>query len=466
MKQLTMLVLSLSITASLFAQRFDDVKKYFLIQGQLLIPGQLENAKAEVDKLGQNPKATNKAEFWMWKAKMYSYIYKDEAARTKYPGSEAIAKEAYEKYVTMDPQLSFMKENGVQNIISDIYATSFNLGVKAYNTKKWDSALYYFTYAVTFSDAIFKNKLTTSTATFDTTSILMAGMSAQNAQKNNEALKYYSILADAKIAGNEYNSIYQYVLVSYSNKNDSAQFNKYIAIAKEVYPKINWDDYELDFIYKNYSITQKAAFYDKKDSLGTLSAADYIQYGDIFINLSKSDKASLDSLSIIAFQTKARIAFEKAYNKSGKQDAGLPAFNVGIILYNEYSSFDDKKRDNIRKIQGLNIIKSQEKDTKKRLVLESAQKPTIDSLKKENAALNIPLNEKLNASIEWLEKAYNEMKDKYPLSENEKKCLRKSVDVLANLYADKRDMVKGKDPKAYDEYDAKYKLYDSLHGKF
>ena len=45
----------------------------------------------------------------------------------------------------------------------------------------------------------------------------------------------------------------------------------------------------------------------------------------------------------------------------------------------------------------------------------------------------------------------------------EKSCLRKSVDFLANMYAIKRDKAAGKDPKAYDVYDAKYKLYDGLH---
>jgi len=40
--------------------------------------------------------------------------------------------------------------------------------------------------------------------------------------------------------------------------------------------------------------------------------------------------------------------------------------------------------------------------------------------------------------------------------------INKSVDFLANLYAYKRDRMRGKDPKAVDAFDAKYKEFDAL----
>jgi hypothetical protein len=42
----------------------------------------------------------------------------------------------------------------------------------------------------------------------------------------------------------------------------------------------------------------------------------------------------------------------------------------------------------------------------------------------------------------------------------------RSVDFLATLYGFKRDKVRGKDQKAYDDYDAKYNFYDTLHDKY
>jgi hypothetical protein len=42
----------------------------------------------------------------------------------------------------------------------------------------------------------------------------------------------------------------------------------------------------------------------------------------------------------------------------------------------------------------------------------------------------------------------------------------RSVDFLATLYAYKRDRSRGKDQKAFDEFDAKFNSYDKLHDKF
>ena len=48
----------------------------------------------------------------------------------------------------------------------------------------------------------------------------------------------------------------------------------------------------------------------------------------------------------------------------------------------------------------------------------------------------------------------------------EKRVARQSVDILATLYDYKRNKARGKDQKAYDEYDAKFNIYDKLHEKY
>ena len=69
-------------------------------------------------------------------------------------------------------------------------------------------------------------------------------------------------------------------------------------------------------------------------------------------------------------------------------------------------------------------------------------------------------------AIEWLEKSFVAMKDVPKKDNTTKTCLNRSVDYLANIYVYKRDRVRGKDIKAFDAYDAKYKLFDGLHGTF
>jgi hypothetical protein len=57
------------------------------------------------------------------------------------------------------------------------------------------------------------------------------------------------------------------------------------------------------------------------------------------------------------------------------------------------------------------------------------------------------------------------VKDKTPLSKNEKNVASRSVDFLATLYAAKRDKNRS-NQKLYDELDAKFTKYDMLHDKY
>ncbi|MFL9484164.1 hypothetical protein ACI6Q2_15390 [Chitinophagaceae bacterium LWZ2-11] len=440
------------------AQDFKNVQKAVLLK-------QTENAKTEIDNVMKDPKAQAKPEGWMYKAEIYAAIYKDPALKVKYPNAEVVADEAFQKYAQLDPSYKIMKDNGAQQAAFDLYGTSFNNGIRTFNSKHWDSASYFFKYAVAYSDVIFKNKWSENTnIAFDTTSILYAGYSSQNAQKPELALGYYTRLADNKVKGEGYNDIYKYILVSYSNQKNLDQFNKYLAIAKELYPKDNWEEYELDYFNRNYSLEQKAALYDKEDAAGTISFLKYMHYGDAFANPSKEDKAALDSAKLADYQDKASDAFKKASLKDATD--GLSPFNVGVIAYTKFGIYDDRMRDNRKKLQDLNSNRPVEKDPKKKTAADAAFKAQADEIKAANATLEKPMLAEADKSIEWLEKAYNILKDKATRTNTEKNLLNKSVDFLANLYSYKRDALKGKDPKMYDVYDAKYKQFDALHDKF
>ena len=73
---------------------------------------------------------------------------------------------------------------------------------------------------------------------------------------------------------------------------------------------------------------------------------------------------------------------------------------------------------------------------------------------------------KVDASIEWITKSFDVLKDKEKLERTEKSVASKSVDFLATLYAYKRDKLRGKDQKASDEADLKFNIYDKLHDKY
>jgi hypothetical protein len=458
MKKLLMLVAVVFAAITANAQKFDDVKKY------IFLPGQTEQAKAEVDKLFANTTFQSKAELWLWRAKVYSMLYKDEKLRAKYTDAEKIATESFQKYASMEPGFELLEKNNLRDIPFDIYQTAFGLGVKSYNAKDWNAASNYFKSAVSFSDLFYQKKWASSSATMDTTSILYTGIAYQNANNMDEAYKYFQRLADSAAGGKDFDGIYRFVLSYQTGKKDYATFKKYKAIAQKVYPQENWEEYELDYISKNYSLADKTAMYDKEDAAGTFTEVQYLQFGDWFVHLSEEEKKGLDSTKIDSYGLKAAESFKKAYAKNNAN--AVAAFNVGVIINNERELYDDRIRSNQRAMRDLNVKKEEEKNPQKKLALTAKLKPTIDSLNKVNAALDKPMSDYIDVSIEWLEKAYNVLKDKEKRTGTEKNLLNKAVDILADLYQTKRDRARGKDPKVYDAMDAKFKQFDALHDKF
>lgn len=459
-----------------------DLKK---VQTAVLLK-QWENAKVEVDKAMADPKQNTKVEAIYWKARVYGAITADPQLRAKYPNSLKDADEAVQKYIAVDPTFAQVKDKTADPFF-DVYQTAYSAGVKLFQDKKWDEAATTFTMAVTYSDLIFQNKWS-AIMPFDTTSILYLAYSYQNGKKLNEAAKYYNRLADAKVAGDSYIDIYRFLAAHYIETKNEAMFKKYLGLGKELYPKYAWDEFEIDYMDQNMTLAEKSALYDKEAAAGTLSEIKLLQFGDIFVSLKNkkektAEEKNLDSAQLIAYSLKAADAFKKAFAKNPQN--GIAAYNAGIIYYNIYGEYDDVYASNIRTMQGLNADRPVEKDPKKKAAADAALKAKIDPIKAANAAIEKPLMDNLDLSIEWLEKSYLSLKEAREKSSNdktektkeeqdkqkekermEKSILNKSVDFLANLYAYKRDRVRGKDLKAMDAYEAKYKEYDALHGKF
>lgn len=437
------------------AQDLKKVKPSYLIK-------RFEDAKTEIDKVLADPKQQGKTETYFWKAVIYAELYKDAKLREKYPNAVKEADEAFQKYMAADPALAMVKENGADGFFA-MYGTSYANGVKTFNDKKWDDAAAHFKMALEYSDLIFKNKWSNANIAFDTTSLLYVAYSYQNAQKPVDAAKYYNRLADNKVGGENYIDVYKFLANHYISTKDEAQFKKYVAIGKELYPKFAWDEYEIDYMDQNMNLAQKTSLYDKEDAAGTLSEMKYLQFGDIFVNAHHKDK-TMDSTAERTYNAKAADAYKKAFAKNAEN--GIAAFNVGVIYYNFYGEYDDQYAANIRTMQGINAEKPNEKDPKKKAAVEAAYKLKLEPYRKANADIEKPLTDNLELSLEWLEKAFNILKAKATRTSTEKSVINKSVDFLANLYAYKRDKLRGKDPKNFDAFDAKYKEYDALHGKF
>ncbi|MES2003284.1 MAG: hypothetical protein V4450_02090 [Bacteroidota bacterium] len=455
MKKLLLLAMFAGSLQLVHAQDLKKVQTTYLLS-------KTEDAKAEIDKVMADAKQNTKAEALYWKAKVYAAIYKNEALRAKFPTALKDADDAFTKYTEADPTYAEVKGKGAEGFF-DMYSTTFASGVKFFNDKKWEDAANNFKYAVTYSDFIFKNKWSNSSIPFDTTSILYLAYSYQNASKPAEAATYYARLADNKIGGDTYLDIYKFLANHYTISKNKALFEKYIGIGKELYPKFAWDEFEIDYMDQNMTLAEKTALYEKEDAAGTLNEMKYLQFGEIFVNAKNKDK-SLDSAAHVKYTLRAADAFKKAFAKNNQN--GIAAFNVGVIYYNIFGDYDDVYAQNIRSMQALNADRPVEKDPKKKAAADAALKTKLDPIRSANTAIEKPMMDNLDMSLEWLEKAFNALKDKTNRNNVEKNVINKTVDFLANLYTYKRDRARGKDTKAFDAFDAKYKEFDALHGKY
>jgi len=450
MKRILVVLALMLGTQIVNAQDFKKVSASMLIQ-------QVDAAKTEYEKvIAKKPTLATTAEGFYWKAKIYSALHKDAA---KNPTAYDQVKAAIDEYIKIEKDNGFplAKENGTEPFF-DVYLKSFKDGINGFNSKNWKEAAISFGNSVIFSDFIFSNGWSSSKQKFDTTSIVYAGYSNQNAGNIEATLKYYTRLINAKVSNPEYVDLYRYALVQYTTQKDKAKFEETIALAGTVFPSEPWEEYEIDYIDKNLTIDEKVALYDQKLAAGALKEKDFQMYGDMFMS-GKTDE------NPDRYINKAADAYKKAYDLNNKNFAA--AFNIGIAYYNQFSLLDEQTGKNIKALQALNANKpTAPKDPKKKVAFEAAFKAQQDSIKKLNVVLEAPIKEKVDASIEWITKAFDVIKDKEKLEKAEKNVALRSVDFLATLYAYKRDKARGKDLKASDEFDAKFNIYDKLHDKY
>ena len=428
-------MLLLTIATITKAQDYKKVREAFVMAQ---IPGtagqaKLEEAKTQLDKVLADPKAEGKAETYALKAEILGTIAGNEALKAKYPTADMDAIIALKKYLELEPNEAKIKEDHYAGVNS-AYSSLFSSGVKYYNEKNWDSAFSKFKNVVELGDILTARKWTAST--FDTTSYLYAGVTAQNAKKSEDAVKYYGKIAERKIAGKDYEGIYDFLTKYYLNNNNQAEFTKYIALAKAAYPSNTlWNDLEFANTSDNAPLEDMVKKFTDADAAKTLDAKSYLDYGDYFINNKKIK--DLDPSKRSEYTNRAFYAFSKAADLDTAN--GLSSYNAGIAAY---TLFEDVS-DSARKIKGVTA-----------------------AIKSQRAAADKQADAAADKSITWLEKSYKTLAAKTTRTNTEKNVVGKSADLLYNLYTYKRDRSKVLNPKDYDKYDNKSKFYDNMHGKF
>ncbi len=122
----------------------------------------------------------------------------------------------------------------------DLYNGFFDLGSKAFNEMKYSLAYQSFSKALDVEDYVFLNDYSYNGfkfSKFDTSLILNI---ASSAFKNNDiksgVLNYQKII-DQGITGENYESIYEYLVYYYKENQNEESFNQLLIKAKRAYPK-------------------------------------------------------------------------------------------------------------------------------------------------------------------------------------------------------------------------------------
>lgn len=403
---------------------------------------QYDKAKEQVDKWLAQPKLKDKDKptAYLWKLLVYSQIATDPSLNTKYPDAAAQAMDAFASYQQLDPSLKAMKEGNFQAGIGNLYVDAFGKGKNFYDAKQWDSSFKYFSEAQRMGTFLIVNQLSSSTGTIDTLTTLYSGITAQNAQKLDSAAKYYGMIADLKTSEKEYEDIYRFLIGYYSDQKDEANFNKYLAMAKELYPADNamWTQYEMENMTANANLTELVQKYQQEIAAGTATEDKLVGYAQAFESNDSAQLKGLDSAQKVQLKLMAGQAYGKAFDLNNAQ--GTYAFGAGYYYFHVFGVLDDRYRSYAGESAAL---KAKRKDIAKEQMLYA------------------------DSSAIWLEKAFTVLSAKQDRERSETANLNRTVQCLIQIYEWKRERTKIDGNNAdYDKYDALYKKYDALYNSF
>ncbi len=340
MKKITFSLTMLMLALFLQAQTYDEIKQYALLN-------QYKKAKEDVDKRMTNAKFASKPEAYILKATIYAALAADSSKKDTPEGAtlRAESEAAFKKYQEMEPGMELAKDPPYKNAVINIYTNLFNLGYKQYETKKSAEAFETFKKVDEYSAILYQQKLLTSS--LDTNVVILTAITAETSGNKDEAAKYYSRLADAKIKGENYESIYRYLVTHYFTKNDMVNFEKYRALGREVYPNSEFFTYDKT----DFAIGLENSFEKKMKSLEDVLAKEPDNYkanlslGQLIYD-TLNPKIEGSPLPANAPELEKRMV--EAFNKAGesKPDEALPYLVIGdyyVMLQAEKFKKTDKK---------------------------------------------------------------------------------------------------------------------------
>ncbi len=415
MKKISFLVLVSLLTGAIYAQdALKEVKLMAAKQDWL-------KAKTAIDKVLADPKTANLPEAWYWKGGVYNSLASNPELKKACTDCRMDAFEALKKYQQLDSSNKEMKDDK-NAFLFDMYGKYFDDAIACFGTNDYAGALINFKNALIVKEYVYGKGFESQTGfkfpALDTSLILNCAIAARNDKKDDLAMPYYQILADANVAEDKFLEVYEILADYYAEKKDMPAFESAIEKGRAIFPKEEyWEAKDLETQIKGVEKPQLFDVYEKM--VGKYPASyDVMHYYSVeLFRYIYSDDAK--GVNLESYKTKLKLVMQKALEIQSSAEMNYLA---ATYYYNNWYDTDQEAK----------LIKGTKPDDVKK------KKDLIDASKKDLDA-SIPLAEKVIELISKLEK----MK---PL---EKSNLKQSYGILADAY-----QVKGNAAKAL-EYKTK-----------
>ncbi|RYY53083.1 MAG: hypothetical protein EOO09_19210 [Chitinophagaceae bacterium] len=426
MKKISLMLLMFTFVAASNAQSYEDIKGFVMLN-------QYKKAKEDLDKRMTNAKFASKAEAYILKTTIYGVMAGDSAIAGT-PQAEQLTQEAeaaWVKYKEMEPSLELAKDATYKNGPISIYSSYFTKGYKDYEAKKWAASYASFKKVADYSDLLQQMKILT--APLDTNVMILAAYTAENSDAKEDAAKYYTRLADAKVGGTGFEGVYRFLVTYNFNKKDIPAFEKYKALGKELYPQSEFFTYDKT----DFAVGLDDNFDSKLKSLEQVLTNDpsnfkaNLSLGQvIYDTLFSTDEGAVQPANAAELETKMFTAFKKA--AEAKPDTVLPHLFLGDAYMNKSikaGEAKDKFMAEMKKRVPAGKMPSKE---------DAAQRDALDKV----------YADALEGAIEPYKAAAALYAKKGTLSGSEKQQYKKAAGYLGDIYTYKVGKTKGKPENA------------------
>lgn len=217
----------------------------------LLTKKKFTEAKTEIDNVLAVEKNKTSSDAWYTKAKIYGAIASDSTLKSTVPDARNTALEAMKQYLELETKEKDAAKRNIQLTLDnntpliDLYTGYSKDAASFYNASNYNDAFINFKNSLAVFDLMSSKGIIP--IKLDTTTTLYAGISAEKAQKPDDAAIYYGKIAENKAKGDGFVEIYKWLADYYRRKDDITNAAKFSALGKEVYPNDPfWTGFDLD----------------------------------------------------------------------------------------------------------------------------------------------------------------------------------------------------------------------------